>query len=226
MGRDWKKCTSYGGQAGVRLSIAASRNLGSAAVFALAVLALPACDILPEKQLPPGTPALHRAVALDEVAEVKRSLGPDVNARGPYGWTPLHYAAVYNAARAAEVLLGRRAHLDALDQTGATPLHWAARRGHREMVDLLLKQGAEVRARNRFDMTPLHEATTVEVALALLARGADLHARDVDGMTPLHTASTRAVAQFLIQKGADVDARAKDGRSPMDMPPTPRPRVK
>jgi ankyrin repeat protein len=192
-------------------------------IFALAV---PGCGGL-EKLLPEGTPALHRAAADNDVVSVKRLASRDkVDQRGPYGWTPLHYAAVFGGLQAAEELLTRGAHLDPVDNVGMTPLHWAARKGRREIVDLLLQKGAEVMARNSFDMTPLHEATTPEVAELLLQRGADLHARDIDGMTPLHTATTKPVADLLIKKGADVNAQSKDGRSPLDMPPSPKPRAK
>lgn len=177
------------------------------------------------ERLPPGTPELHRAAALDDVGTVVRLAPKGVNATGPHGWTPLHYAAIFRARGTARALVGARAHLDPVDAAGMTPLHWAARKGDEPIVKLLLEAGAEVMSRNAFDMTPLHEATTSPVVLALLARGADLHARDLDGMTPLHTAPTREVAQLLIAKGADVNARSKDGRTPMDMPPAAVPRV-
>lgn len=190
-----------------------------------ALLGLGACSRLDNMQLPEGTSALHRAAAQNDVSSLRKHLTKDVDLRGAYGWTPLHFAAIYDAPSAAQLLIKRRAHLDALDNTSMTPLHWAARKGNSRVVRLLLNRGAEVMSRNIFDMTPLHEARTVEVAELLLAKGAEMEARNIDGMTPLHVATTRKVAQFLIQRGANLNAKAKDGRTPMDMPPVPKPRV-
>jgi ankyrin repeat protein len=212
-----------------RLSIGGCRA-GQTAILVLLLVVVPTgCREIRSgdvaARLPPGTPALHRAAALDQVSEVRRLAGKGINTPGPNGWTPLHYAAIFRGRAAARTLIEQRAHLDPVDGAGMTPLHWAARKGEAQIVKRLLDAGAEVMARNAFDMTPLHEASTSEAVLALLARGADLHARDLDGMTPLHTAPTREVAQLLIAKGADVNAKSKDGRTPMDMPPGVLPRV-
>ncbi len=176
-------------------------------------------------RMPEHTPRLHQAVAENAISALKELSNSDLNQVGPHGFTPLHYAAIYNAPEAGLWLIEKGARLNPTDFTGMTPLHWASRKGHEKMVQLLLDKGAEVMARNKFDMTPLHEARTVRVAELLLKAGAELMARDIDGMTPLHTISTEKVAQFLIKRGADVNARAKDGLTPMNMPPIPRPRV-
>ena len=209
------------------VSTSRPRLLGASLLFLSAlVLTLSGCRKFSGPVYPAGTPALHRAAAEGDLAQVKSKLGKNVDVRGPYGWTPLHYAAIYNAPEVARFLMSRRARVNALDQRGMTPLHWASRKGHFVMVELLLKQKADVAARNRFDMTALHEARTQKIAQLLIDRGADIHARDIDGMTPLHIAATRMVAQHLIKKGANIRAMAKDGRTPMTMPPTVRPRVK
>ncbi len=189
----------------------------------LACLAAPGCQGRSTLLLPEGAPFLHRAVAEGRVADVK-VLVKDLDQRGPYGWTPLHVAAIAGVPAVAKVLLARRANRNAIDNAGMTPLHWAARKGNLEVARLLIEGGAEVMSLNKFDMTPLHEASTVAVARLLLDAKASLDARDVDGMTPLHTAANKKVADFLIEKGANVQVRARDGRTPMDMPPLARPR--
>lgn len=197
----------------------------STTTLILAIVLLAGCPESIRRDLPPRTPELHRAAARDDVAKLRRLAGKDVDRRGPYGWTPLHYAAIYGARKATLELIKRRANVDALDQVSMTPLHWAARKGNDGVIELLLAARAEVNSRNLYDMTPLHEASTPKVVEILLARGAKLEARNIDGMTPLHTASTKSVAQFLIKKGANLNAKAKDGRTPMDMPPVPIPRT-
>ena len=190
----------------------------------LAYLAGSGCQKSTLLDLPEGAPFIHRAVAEGRVAEVKM-LAKDPDQRGPFGWTPLHVAAIAGVPGAAKVLLARRANRNAIDQAGMTPLHWAARKGHEEVLQLLIEAGAEVMSRNKFDMTPLHEAATVAVARRLLLAKASLEAVDIDGMTPLHTSANKKVADLLIEKGANIHVRARDGRTPMDMPPMARPRV-
>jgi ankyrin repeat protein len=210
---------------GMRTTLSQMKNQGVLLCAGLFIFTM-GCQQVGGKRLPPNTPPLHRAAAEDDIDAMSRLMENQLETTGSYGWTPLHFAAIFNAPRAARLLLDRGAYINPLDHMGMTPLHWAARKGNEQIVDLFLGRRAEVMARNAFDMTPLHEASTVGIARMLLERGAQMMATDIDGMTPLHTAPTRSVAQFLIGKGADVNARAKDGRTPMDMPPTPRPRLR
>ncbi len=203
------------------------RTLGRVSTWAVvAAVALGACqDAGLRVVLPKDAPALHRAVVVGDAAAVTRLGKADPDARGPYGWTGLHLAAIGDQPAVARKLLELRANVNALDGVSMTPLHWAARRGNTDMVELLLEAGADVAALNKFDMTPLHEASRENVAELLLEAGADLKARDVDGFTPLHTAPNKKVAELLIDRGADINARARDGRTPMEMPPMAVPRT-
>ena len=210
---------------GARTPIHVSTVAVSLVAACLCGLAVAGCQKSTALVLPEGAPFVHRAVAEGRTADVKM-LARGVDERGPFGWTPLHVAAIAGVPAAAKLLLARHANRNAIDEAGMTPLHWAARKGHAEVARLLIEGGAEVMSRNKFDMTPLHEAATVAVARLLLEAKASLDARDVDGMTPLHTASTKKLADFLIEKGANIHRRAKDGRTPMDMPPMVRARAK
>lgn len=65
----------------------------------------------------------------------------------PYGWTPLHYAALIGYEGMAEALIYRGVNVKARAKDGTTPLHYAAYMGHSDVVDLLISKGAEVNVR-------------------------------------------------------------------------------
>lgn len=76
-----------------------------------------------------------------EILELLLAAGADVQQRGVNDWTPLHYAAARNDARAVDLLLAKgadpaaRTRIDDL----ATPLEEAERMGHREVAAILKK---------------------------------------------------------------------------------------
>lgn len=202
------------------------RARGMSTALCLCAVALAGCEgPLQVITLPEGSPELQVYVALGNKAEVAKLAKSGVDARGPFGWTALHVAAIHDLPAMARQLIAAKVSANALDSVGMTPLHWAARRGNPEVVRILLEAGADVMARNKFDMTPLHEASTEKVARLLLDAKAELMARDVDGFTPLHTAAKKKVAELLIDRGADINARSHDGRTPLEMPPLATPRV-
>ena len=53
---------------------------------------------------------------------------------------PLHLAAISGDVAIAQLILEKRARIDALDMTQATPLHKAAAFNHVEMVKFLIKK--------------------------------------------------------------------------------------
>ena len=102
------------------------------------------------------------------------STGADVNARGEYGMTPLHFAAGLNdnpaitvaliAAGAGRGPLGDGAGLDARSEEGYySPLHLAAKYNlNPAVIEVLLDAGAKVGARDAANLFPKDYATDRE----------------------------------------------------------------
>jgi ankyrin repeat protein len=105
---------------------------------------------------------LHDAVKRGDLAEMKdlletdRSLAnarSDTDVRGTY---PLHVAAEFGQARAAQLLLDYGADVKLLDsENDAIALGWAAFFGRLEVVTVLLAAGSEPSQRNKHGLTPL-----------------------------------------------------------------------
>lgn len=90
----------------------------------------------------------------DDGVSVLLERGAPVDARGPYGYTPLRIAATSGHRDIANVLLAAGADIHAVDETGWTPLHGAAHAGKMDMIVFLLEHGADMQARDKHMNTP------------------------------------------------------------------------
>ncbi|VDM57073.1 unnamed protein product [Angiostrongylus costaricensis] len=125
----------------------------------------------------------------------------------------LHWAAINNRLRVAELLLRRQANVNAVGGVlASTPLHWAARQGHVQMVAFLVTNGAEMEKRDVEGFTPLHVAAqfgATPVVGYLIARGQSVDAPDESRITPAMWAAAKCLQidplQLLITLGADVN---------------------
>jgi ankyrin repeat protein len=104
----------------------------------------------------------HDAVRRGDLAEIKALLETDpslANARSETdvrGTYPLHVAAEFGQARAAQLLLDYGADVKLLDsENDATALGWAAFFGRPQVVTVLLVAGSEPSQRNKHGLTPL-----------------------------------------------------------------------
>ncbi|KAI5492167.1 spectrin binding [Trichomonas vaginalis G3] len=158
---------------------------------------------------------------LSSLLEYFISNGADINAKGKYGCTPLHYAARYNSKETAEIFISNGADINAKGKYGCTPLHWAARDNSKETAEILISNGADINAKDKDEWTPLHwaaSANSKETAEILISNGADINAKDKDEATPLHWAArdnSKETAEILISNGADINAKDKDEWTPL-----------
>ena len=67
--------------------------------------------------------------------------GSDINGEGPWGRTPLSWAAHNGHEDVVKILLGREEVPNRPDELGQTPLSYAARNGHEGVVKILLERG-------------------------------------------------------------------------------------
>ena len=103
-------------------------------------------------ELPSAKPpdiSIREAVKTGNIEAVKQHLdaGADVNAKGKYGRTPLHYAATRGLKKIIELLIAKGADVNTKievgDYKGQTPLDAATQWNHPETADLLRKHGGK-----------------------------------------------------------------------------------
>jgi ankyrin repeat protein len=148
----------------------------------------------------------------------------DVNAKGEYGGTPLHYAAFNENVEVLKYLVSRSANINAKGNYGDTPLHYAA--GYNKNIEVLkylVSCGANINAKDNYGDTPLHNAASsnknVEVLRYFVSLGLDIYEKDDHGRTPLHNAACYnqnvEVLKYLVSLGLDVNAKDDIGSTPL-----------
>ena len=137
-------------------------------------------------------------------AKLLIATGGDVNAKDGGGYTPLHWAAYNNAARAAQLLLENGAKIiPSASVYGYTPLHYAVGWRFPEVAKVLLDYGADVEARPTAGwytgMTPL----ILAINAAYPSNSAAPHPL---GIERGDEEEFFQVLNLLIDNGADVNA--------------------
>jgi len=86
--------------------------------------------------------------------------------------TALHYAAAYDNALIAEIVLNRGAYINVQDVDGNTPLHVAVTQEHEKVVAYLLRKGADASIRNgkRWTVAKLAASTRNEAIIEACER--------------------------------------------------------
>eukprot|EP00929_Paragymnodinium_shiwhaense_P003011 TRINITY_DN103386_c0_g1_i1.p1 TRINITY_DN103386_c0_g1~~TRINITY_DN103386_c0_g1_i1.p1 ORF type:complete len:286 (-),score=60.54 TRINITY_DN103386_c0_g1_i1:26-883(-) len=118
----------------------------------------------------------NETTAQEQPAAAPSAVWSQVNAQGSQKMTALHWAAVRGHTSVADLLLERKANLEAKSAGGLTALHFAAREGHTSMAQHLVEVGANIDALDNDDWTPLHWAGRydhADIAKTLVRLGAD-----------------------------------------------------
>ncbi|RDD38141.1 Transient receptor potential cation channel subfamily A member 1 [Trichoplax sp. H2] len=154
---------------------------------------------------------LHYAVLGDHVDIVKYliEIGADVNVRGEFGQTPLHFTAMKNSI-CLKTLLAHHADSSIEDLSGCTAMHLAIKYGHRESVEtLLLEKPTQANLLmhrvERNGLTLLHHTAKFgrsTICELFLASGADPMRQALDGTTAYHLAAAKGnirVMEVILQ---------------------------
>jgi len=146
----------------------------------------------------------------------------DVNVPQADGMTALHWAAYYDDAATADLLVRAGATVKAANRYGVTPLSLACTNGSGTLAGLLLKAGADPNGALPGGEAPLMTASrtgSLVVVKALIAGGARVDAKDDRrGQTALMWAAAEghaSVVEALIDAGADVKTRLASGFTPL-----------
>ena len=143
--------------------------------------------------------------------------GAKVNVSDKYGDTPLHYAAYTGDEKTLNLLIDKKADVNAVNISGETPLYEALV-NNEKLTKLLIDKGAKVNVENKEKITPLHVASrfaSYETVKLLIDKKADVNAVTVQDHTPLYYAASKNKienAKLLIDEGANVDWK-KDGKN-------------
>ena len=171
---------------------------------------------------------LHAAAASGSTGEVDDALkeGADINARDPFGRTPLMVAVYRRDLAVAQALIAAGANVNALEHQSYDTLTIAAVQNDAEMLNLLIKSGGNTRAiTSPYAGTALIAAAhlgNVDAVAALIAGRAPLDHVNRLGMTALIEtivlgdggARHQSVVSALIAAGADVNLANAQGTRP------------
>jgi ankyrin repeat protein/beta-lactamase regulating signal transducer with metallopeptidase domain len=178
--------------------------------------------------------SLHALAFLGNLHKVKTILkqSADINAKGYFDGTPLHFAVMGDQDEMVKFLIGQGADVNAKAEEGLTPLHAAMVFGDKDMVKLLIDKGADVKAAEKSGIGLL-ETLEMDImrTLELLEPGRDEQEAmrlwwesKKDAVKPLVAMGGRIPARVValgasmglkdmielaINAGADVNARAQ-----------------
>lgn len=130
------------------------------------------------------------------------------------GWTPLCLAAHVGSTEVIQLLLSRKANLNASSLVGLDQLsiHVAAFKGHSDVAKILLDDGSELDPMDAVEAMPLWNAAQqghVDTCKIFIDRGANIE-HSVDGLTILLqvilecVCNREQIATLLIDRGANI----------------------
>lgn len=139
------------------------------------------------------------------------------------GGTALHSAALYGHAAIVEMLLERKADVNAVTSKDWTALHLAAWTGQIECVKALLVRGALPDAKTDLGWIPFHCAASrakLAVVQGFLELGISVDTMTAKQKTALHLSAYSghaSVVRLLVERGADLEAKSYKGETPLHL---------
>eukprot|EP00929_Paragymnodinium_shiwhaense_P086671 TRINITY_DN47144_c0_g1_i1.p1 TRINITY_DN47144_c0_g1~~TRINITY_DN47144_c0_g1_i1.p1 ORF type:complete len:728 (-),score=117.75 TRINITY_DN47144_c0_g1_i1:250-2433(-) len=150
-----------------------------------------------------------------------KKLGANLELKGEYGRTPMHYAAGRGHVDAIAQLQALGASVEIKDMSGKTPMHDAAVFGCVDCITKLQEFGAVVDPQDNYGATPLYWAARFghpDCITELQELGAEVGTTDKYGKTPLHVAAGAGQVDCITalqELGAAVDATDNTGSTPL-----------
>lgn len=146
---------------------------------------------------------LFYAVCMNDVEWIKKLLGKGENpdSRGFNNQTPLHFAG---SVEVAELLMGKGADINAIDDEDITPLCRAIDRNNKKLIEFFIKKGSIINIPDVYGGTPLHRAVYNDnkgIAELLISCGALINEKDGLGRTPLDCAKSEGMKKILRKYG-------------------------
>ena len=130
-----------------------------------------------------------------------------------FNWSPLHMAVMNELKDAAEVIINKKANMEAADRYGKTTLHYAKTI---DMAEFLISKGADINSAAKNGDTLIHSAASSDskaMVQFFLDKGFDKDKKNNEGETPLFKAVLHKAlnaAELLIAKGANINERTAD----------------
>ena len=141
---------------------------------------------------------------LDIIKDLITKYKFDINCKGSYGRTPLHYAARNKTNGGGKVLVINEQNCDPMtrDNDGGTPLHIACRYGHLNITQYLINEAhCNPLCENNDGDTPLHYACkygNTRIVQCLLSTGkVDPLAKNKNGDTPMYKQDDESILPLL-----------------------------
>ena len=154
--------------------------------------------------------SIHEAAWKGDLDKVKMLLEGNphlLNAKGPWGWTPMLRAVYFNHSDIVSFLLSKGADPNLTTPDGESALHWAIKCGYPALAELFIKHNTDALKRDKWGISPLQLAVEngyAEILEMLVAGGVKLKSEEIrSGRSLLHLAAINghlSVVKILLEQ--------------------------